>query len=753
VASYLFPAGGQRGTTVDVHVGGLFLYQSCGFELLGPGVEAGRQVKRTRTLWFEGPLLPLPDSQQAEDYPQDMAGQVRIAEDAPLGLRSARVWTAEGAASGLKFMVGDLPEVVEHEVDGDPVPVDVTLPVTINGRIFPRENVDVWAFPLRKGQTACCEVHAARLGSPLDSRLEVLDPQGRVIAENDDAFGADSYLHFTAPGDGKYRVRIHDTNFRGGPAYVYRLTLTTGPRVERSYPLGGRRGSKTRFEFVGPGLPSEAVEVTLPADGPRDFHYQYPVGGKVSAPVLLDLDDLPEVLETEPNDDPGQAKLVTLPAVLNGRIDRPGDVDHWAFAARKGVALALELRAQQLGAPLQGVLTVCDASGKELARAEAAAADPVLSFTAPADGTYCVRVADRFRSRGGPEYAYRLRIAPPPPPGFRLQLPADVLTLSRGGTAKLKVTAERRGGFAEAIPLTVEGLPAGVKVANNTIPAKQSATELVFTAEKSALIEGSRIQIRGSVEVGGEAVTQTAALPALRGVAEVDSVLLAVALPVPFKVVGDYDQRLAPRGTIHRRRYKIERGGYDGPLEVSLADRQMRHLQGVTGPTITVPAGVSEFEYPLQLPPWMEIGRTCRACVMAVGVIKEPNGEHTVSFSSVGQNEQIVAVVETGQLGLELEKASLSAKRGQAATVAVKVARGQGLRGPVKLELLIPEHIRGVTAEPVVLAAEASRGTFTLRFASEPLGPFNMPLVLRATLPDASGPMTAEAKLELVPEE
>ena len=39
-ASYVFPAGGQRGQTVAVRVGGLNLYQSCGFEMLGPGVQA-----------------------------------------------------------------------------------------------------------------------------------------------------------------------------------------------------------------------------------------------------------------------------------------------------------------------------------------------------------------------------------------------------------------------------------------------------------------------------------------------------------------------------------------------------------------------------------------------------------------------------------------------------------------------------------------------------------------------------------------
>ncbi len=68
--------------------------------------------------------------------------------------------------------------------------------------------------------------------------------------------------------------------------------------------------------------------------------------------------------------------------------------------------------------------------------------------------------------------------------------------------------------------------------------------------------------------------------------------LLAVALKPPFKIVGAYDLRLAPRGSVFRRRYKIERNGFTGPLEVSLADHQMRHLQGVTGPTLTVPPDV-----------------------------------------------------------------------------------------------------------------------------------------------------------------
>src|SRR5207253_2103863 len=44
VAAYVFPAGGQRGTTVKVRVGGLCLYDKCHWELCGPGVTSGKHL-------------------------------------------------------------------------------------------------------------------------------------------------------------------------------------------------------------------------------------------------------------------------------------------------------------------------------------------------------------------------------------------------------------------------------------------------------------------------------------------------------------------------------------------------------------------------------------------------------------------------------------------------------------------------------------------------------------------------------------
>jgi hypothetical protein len=322
-------------------------------------------------------------------------------------------------------------------------------------------------------------------------------------------------------------------------------------------------------------------------------------------------------------------------------------------------------------------------------------------------------------------------------------LAADALTLPRGVPAKLKVNAERLGGFAAAIPLTIDGLPAGVKATNAAIPAGQTTTEIAFTAEATAAIAAARLTIHSDAVV--------AVLPAPRGQPETDTVLLAVALPTPFKIVGDYDMRLTPRGTVHHRKYKIDRGGYDGPIEVSLADRQARHLQGVSGPTMVVPAGVSEFEFAVELPPWMETGRTARACVMGVGVVNDGGAEHYVSCTSVNQNDQIIAVVETGRLGVEAEKESVVAARGRTVAVPVKVSRSKSLSGPVKVELILPGHLRGVSAEPVVVAADQSRATLNLHFA-DAAGPFNMPLLLRATLTDATGPVVAETKVEVVPE-
>ncbi len=560
------------------------------------------------------------------------------------------------------------------------------------------------------------------------------------MAENDDNHGSDPVVYFTAPANGVYQVRIRDTRAEGGQAFVYRLTLTTGPHITHFFPLGGRRGETIALDLTGHGLPATSTTVPL-----HDSSFSARIAGQPANPILLDLDDLPE------HRDP--SKSVTLPAIFNGRIDKPGKVDTWSWTATKGDTIEFELRAALLESRLDGVLTVCDSAGKILATADTPAPgrrDPVLRFTAPADGTYLIQVRERFASRGGPGFAYRLR-ATRPQPDFRLALQSDAVTVPRGGQGKLKMSVERLGGLKEPITLTVRGLPDGVTVSPLTIPPGGTALDLTFKADAQAAIRPAHVVIEGSVKLGSSVLTHAAVLRGARDIPPLDDVLLAVALPTPFKIKGEYDMGFAARGSVLKRRYTIEREGYDGPIEVSLADRQARHLQGVTGSTIVVPAGANEFTYEVTLPPWMETGRTSRTCVMGVATIADGGVKHRVSFSSVNQNEQLVAVVGPGRLTVASERSALVARPGTL-PVPVLLRRGEGVQGEVRVELAVPAHIRGVSADPLLIPAGQERGILQVRFAAPPAGPFNMPLVLRATL-QGPGPLTfGETRIEVLPE-
>lgn len=756
--SYIFPAGGQRGTNVAFRVGGHYLHESCPFEMLGDGVTASERLTRAeRTRWFEGPVIPMPDSQRKEDYPKAQQGTVKISADAALGVRRWRVWTSQGATESMKFVVGDLPEIVEQEIDGQPIPTAVQIPVTINGRIFPREDIDIWTFEGQAGKSYTCEVNAARLGSALDSRLEVIGPDGKQLAENIDAFGADSFLQFVAPADGIYQVRIHDINFGGLQHYVYRLTIDDAPYIDSVFPLGGKRGETVEFELLEANGQSRLVSATLPSDRGEECQHRFHIEGRNSNPVKLRLSDCDESMESEPNDERQTSRAVAIPAVANGRIDRPNDVDCWRVAVSKGAKYSVDLIAARLGSPLDSVVTVTDENGKVIVESDDVGkgqTDSRCDFEAREDGEYVISVRDRFVDRGGPRFGYRLEISESKPaePDFALQIAADAATVLQGAESKLKISVERMGGFEEEIELVVDDLPSGVTVSGTTIGKKKNDATLVFKAAETAEIGVRRVTIGGQAKIGEDKVTRLAtAHKDTRDDQAIEHLLLAVALPTPFKVVGEFETKYAAQGSTYLRRYSIERGGFDGPITISLADRQVRHLQGVTGQQLVVPAGVSEFEYPIKLAPWMEVGRTSRTCVMAVATVTDHDGrEHKVSYTSQEQADQIIVLVDPGQLQMVARPQAILAKPGGKRVIEVEAARGPQLQSPVLLELVVPEHIRGVRSSAVELSPSQKKAELVIEFAEVAVGPFNMPLTIRGTTTVAGFPWTAECQLEIV---
>src|SRR5262249_29146780 len=152
-------------------------------------------------------------------------------------------------------------------------------------------------------------------------------------------------------------------------------------------------------------------------------------------------------------------ETVSAPVAIHGRVAKVGGSNEWKVELKKGVKYTLDLQARRYEAAVCGGVAISGAAGQGLARAEAAETpDPKpRAFPPPADGTYTLRVSEKFRGRGGPNFVYRLRITDgteSAEPGFRLTLPSDVFTVQRGGAVKVKVTAERRG-FGGPIQVSV----------------------------------------------------------------------------------------------------------------------------------------------------------------------------------------------------------------------------------------------------------------------------------------------------------
>ena len=225
---------------------------------------------------------------------------------------------------------------------------------------------------------------------------------------------------------------------------------------------------------------------------------------------------------------------------------------------------------------------------------------------------------------------------------------------------------------------------------------------------------------------------------------------LAVGIPTPFKSVAVFGLPFATRGSVFFKKFTIERNGYTGPIEVALAEKQMRHLQGVQGRKMTIPSGVDEFTYPVYLPPWMELARTSRSVITLVGLVDDGTGKkHKVSFTSQHQNEQLSLIIAPGLMNLTLTPETLVPTSEAPAEVHVKIDRDAALKGPIRLELLPASHIKGVSADVVTVPAGESDAVLKLRFTGD-AGPFNMPLMIRATHGEGDARIVAETNLEIV---
>ncbi|MFN3651177.1 MAG: pre-peptidase C-terminal domain-containing protein [Armatimonadota bacterium] len=489
----VYPPGGKAGTEVTAAVSGAALTEVREVLVSGSGVSASPGMG--------GAAASLPI-------------QLTIAADAPVGPREIRVVTAKGVSNAGRIWVGLYPDALEKEPnDALKQPQEVSsFPVTLSGRADKGQDIDSYVFRAQAGETWVFSLNAAGHHSALDGYLSLHDAEGRVVKFAMDNFERDPRLVHTFKKAGRYVLQVRDSLFRGGPQYTYRLSMGKLPVVTRWSPLGGAPGSTVKLAVQGVNLGAmREAEVKLPggSEEPALVTVSTPTGPSAPFPVFPGGAGRSEA---EPNDEAAKAGEVgEIPGGVSGWIGRMGDRDYYRFSAKGKQPVRIEVAARRLGSRLDSVLRVLDSSGKELARNDDdAGKDSALNFTPPADGDYLAEVSS-LSGRGGDGYYYRLRLSPPEGPDYRLTVAPDNPTIPPGAAAVITVTAERRGGFNEEIPLRIEGLPAGVVASPAAIRKGQGSTLVTLFAPAGTAPVHSRISVVGSAKMGEQTVERRAA--------------------------------------------------------------------------------------------------------------------------------------------------------------------------------------------------------------------------------------------------
>lgn len=475
----LFPMGAGLGTTTEITAGG---------KLNQPGT----------SVWCSESSLKFEIPEKGDSF------KVTVPEDTTPGLHWVRFANAEGATSLLPFVVGStLAEINEAEPNNEVAKAQkLDGPVVANGKLGASRDVDLFAISVKKGQTLVAAADANwRLAAPVDMVMQVLRPNGTVAAQNDDDHGFDPLIAMPISQDGVWFVRVFgfpaqpnsSIQFAGGADYRYRLTITTGPFANHAVPsvVTGLTESVRLAGWNLTGALEKPIAVeSLVGDalGLRDVASTVPVS-KVAGPV---------VVEAEPCDRAKPA-AISPGAVACGIVDKPKDEDAFVFSAKKGERLNFRVESRALGFPLDAILTVIDANDAVVVETDDASRnvfDPVLKFTARADGDYRICIRDLFE-KGNWRFAYRL-FCEKPAPSVALAAKADMFTVKQGESLEIPVTVTRNEKFAEEVSVSVKGLPDGVMAEVVKSESKgDSAKTVKLTVKADAAFSGP-IQIVGT---------------------------------------------------------------------------------------------------------------------------------------------------------------------------------------------------------------------------------------------------------------
>ncbi len=730
---YVYPPGGSAGQTLDVQLGGYDWTSDMQTFCLDAWATISITGRGSKMLVPEPPYWfgPKATSVKAFLIPREFPAKLTIPANTPPGPFFWQVANANGTSKTGVFVVGAGPEVNEDQYRFEPQRLD-ELPITVNGRIMGIEEVDRYVLSAPETTLVTCDLMARRLGSALHGVIEIRDSRGTLVADAVDSQGVDTSVTFRAHAGEDYTVSLHDLDFRGNRAYVYRLKMTTGPRVLATIPAVGQRSASTEFEFIGIGLETgqnELETVRLPVEIPSASEpiyrgsLQLPGGATVA--LEIPVSDTPEIVRAMAADDP---EPLSAPCGVTARFEG-SDQHRYRVTGNAGAHWTVTAQAWRFGAGLDLAVAILDPSGAELAANDDkdGTTDAGVDLVLPADGEYTVVVTNNSFVSDSPTSAYRLAIDVPAP-DFTLSIPQTAAVML-GGEFPLPVALHRVAGFDGDVVISVAGLPVGVTAPEtNVIGPGETEIKIPLKSDGHAAVSATLVTVTGRSTIGKQAVVRVAKaaangnlVPRVAADNEVSAMLLGVTMK-PRAEVSPVDagvSRTAHRGTTYPARIRVKRlEDYDGPVTVRMSAYQQRHRQGMNAEDVVVPPGVTHSIFPCYLPEWLETDRTSRMRMTTVVEVPDPQGNirQLVNY----QDAAVSLSLEGALLKVTHAAEEFSATPGHHIEIPINVLRSVKLSVPVKLELVVPGGLIGcLNADAVELPVGRDRTVLVVQTTSD----------------------------------
>lgn len=445
----------------------------------------GLQIGAKTSLVVEGTdLLPAPRlfldelAVEAAVDPLSTPGRLVIAVPLPEtiapGIGVLRLATDDGFSNSVLIGLDRLPQLLL-------VPEIIARPVALHGAV-PGSGIVRTAFSGKAGEEVIIETEARRLGSKLRPVIHVYDSRRiqLVWGVPTNTLSGDSRVVLKLPRDDKYVIELHDLQYAPpGPSY-FRLKVGYWQYADLAFPPAVSVGQETSVELLGNlagtrTMIKPAAEFDLATVG-------WPAATAASGPApSVMISSLPELTETANHDQP--MKLPGIPVAVSGRLNAPRQKDAYMLAVSPGQKLTLQIFAEQIGSRIDAALELKNPQGSVLASIDDAldTLDPRLDFVVP-NGLDAVEIVVRDTvDLAHDEAVYRLVVTATdvPQPNFDVTIKSDALNIPVGEPQVLEALVNRRG-YSGALQLQLAGLPAGVTVQGNDIPAGANGALLTF---------------------------------------------------------------------------------------------------------------------------------------------------------------------------------------------------------------------------------------------------------------------------------